>query len=82
MTELAPLLAAVDRLADAVLTAVPVDKRLWSAEACAQYLGYTRAHFLQRIACLPDFPHCHRIGQGDKGRRWKASDVIEWAESR
>jgi predicted DNA-binding transcriptional regulator AlpA len=33
-------------------------------------------------ACIPDFPHCHRIGQGDKGRRWKASDVIEWAESR
>ena len=28
----------------------------------------------------PDFPKAHHIGTGDKGRRWKAADVIEWAE--
>ena len=79
-TELAPLLEAVDRLAQAMLTGVPVDKRLWTAEACAQYLSYSTAHFLARIACRPDFPKAHHIGSGDKGRRWKAAEVIEWAE--
>lgn len=63
-TELAPLLEAVDRLAQAMLTGVPVDKRLWTAEACAQYLSYSTAHFLARIACRPDFPKAHHIGTG------------------
>lgn len=82
MNDIAPLLEAIDRLADAVLTGVPVDKRLWTAEACAQYLGYSRSHFLQHIACRPDFPRSRHVGKGDGGRRWKAAEVIEWADGR
>jgi predicted DNA-binding transcriptional regulator AlpA len=80
----APLLEAINRLADAILTGVPVDKRLWNSESCAQYLSITREHFLAHIACRPDFPHALHIGAGvsGKGRRWKAQDVIEWAESK
>ena len=65
-TELAPLLEAVDRLAQAMLTGVPFDKRLWTAEACAQYLSYSTAHFLARIACRPDCLDCLR--QREPGR--------------
>lgn len=78
--DLAPLLDAVDRLTAAVLTGVPVDKRLWTSDACSQYLGYSRSHFLQKIAPRPDFPRPHQVGDGDKGRRWKAADVIEWVD--
>ena len=78
--DLAPLLDAVDRLTHAIQTGIPADKRLWSAEACAQYLSYSTAHFLARIASRPDFPKSRHIGTGDKGRRWKAQEVIEWAE--
>jgi len=57
MSELAPLLDAVERLTAAVLTGVQVDKR-------------------------PDFPRPHQVGDGEKGRRWKATDVIEWVDGR
>ncbi len=80
--ELTPLLEAIDRMTQSMLAAIPVDKRLWTSETCAQYLSYSTAHFLARIACRPDFPKAHHIGSGDKGRRWKAAEVIEWAEER
>jgi len=79
---LAPLLQAIERLTDAVLTGVPMDKRLWNAEACAQYLGYSRSHFLQHIACRPDFPRARFVGTGEGGRRWKAAEVMRWADAR
>ena len=80
--DFASLLAAIDRLSAAVLSGIPAHKRLWTADGCAQYLGYSKSHFLQKIACRPDFPRPHQVGDGDKGRRWKASDVIDWVDGR
>ena len=77
-----PIVAAIERLERTIVSAIPADKRLWTADSCAQYLGYSRSHFLQKIACRPDFPRPHQVGDGDKGRRWKAADVIEWVDGR
>ncbi len=78
----AALLEAINRLTNALTTGIPVDKRLWGPEQCAQYLGYATASFLRYIASRPDFPKPLRLADSDKARRWRAQDVIDWAESR
>ncbi len=81
MTDTAAIVNAIERLETAILTGVPMDKRLWDSASCAQYLGYSRPHFLAHIAARPDFPKSLQVGTGDKGRRWKAAEVMEWAEN-
>lgn len=81
MTTETALLDAINRLTAALQTSIPIDKRLWGSEQCAQYLCYATPSFLRYIACRPDFPKPLRLSEGDKARRWRAQDVIDWAES-
>lgn len=77
----------IDKLARAIAAnmpaAIPIDVALWSSEDCAAYLRISKSSFSQRIACLPGFPQAIRLPRAD-GRathpRWKALEVIEWAE--
>jgi len=65
-----------------LLAAVMAGDCWLSADACALHLGMTtpdgsvnRRGFLERIACLPDFPP-----QNPKTRSWRKSAVDKWAE--
>lgn len=62
--------------------AIPAERILWDAEQAAAYLGVTARHFAERIACKPDFPKAIRLAEIKGGLRWKAEEVMDWAESR
>lgn len=59
---------------------VPLDKRPWSAEQCADYLGMTTKTFQNSIAPLPIFPRAIRTltATGRGHPRWIAQEVIDW----
>jgi predicted DNA-binding transcriptional regulator AlpA len=77
------LRSVVSELAHAVRTStIAPERRMWSAEDCASYLGYSVSHFRQRIAPDPSFPAPAQVGTGPAGLRWKAVEVTEWVESR
>lgn len=62
----------------------PVSVDLWSAKEIADYLKVGPRQVSERYAALPDFPAAIRL-PAESGRghyRWKASEVIAWAESR
>ena len=61
---------------------IPVDVDLWDSETIAAYLKCSASHVMQRYAPLPNFPQTIRLPTGgSRGTpRWKASEVIEWAE--
>lgn len=62
---------------------IPIDVALWSVADCAAYLRISESSFYQRVACMPGFPQAIRIPRLDGSRghpRWKAREVIEWAE--
>lgn len=59
---------------------VPLDKRPWTAEQCADYLNMEVGSFHNTISPLPAFPRAIRVQTG-KGRgqpRWIAQEVIDW----
>lgn len=58
---------------------VPVKERWLDAAGVAALLSVSAAHVLERIAPRPGFPAALRIG-GTGHPRWKASEVLEWAE--
>ncbi|TJZ73783.1 helix-turn-helix transcriptional regulator [Chitiniphilus eburneus] len=82
------LIGKLDALCDAVsrgLVVVPPDKALWDAEATAKYLGVSDRQVAERYASLPDFPRPIYLptATGQRStRRWKAAEVIKWAESK
>lgn len=59
---------------------VPLDKRPWSADQCADYLRIETATFLRTIAPIPQFPRAIRAitGRGRGQPRWIAQEVIDW----
>ncbi len=62
---------------------IPIDVQLWDAATIADYLHVTARHVTDRYAPLPDFPRPIRLPSTDSKRgrpRWKAIEVIEWAE--
>lgn len=61
---------------------IPADRVLWDSEQAAAYLGVTPNHLTGRIACKPDFPKAIRLAEIKGGLRWKAEEVMDWAESR
>lgn len=63
---------------------IPLDKRLWSADDCAQYLRMAKKTFQSHYAPHPKFPKPIQLERaGGKGNPlWKAGEVIEWAISR
>lgn len=61
-----------------LLQSVADGDRWMDAEACAFYIAATsKRAFLERIACLPDFPREVRIRNHP---RWKKSEVDAWME--
>jgi predicted DNA-binding transcriptional regulator AlpA len=70
-------------IADRIAPAVPIDIALWDAETISAYLKVGKSQVLERYAPLPGFPKAIRLPSTTGGRghpRWKASEIIEWAE--
>ena len=61
---------------------IPSDRVLWDAEQAAAYLCASVRNSSERIACKPDFPRAIRLSEIKGGLRWKAEEVMDWAESR
>lgn len=63
---------------------IPLSVDLWDAKHAAGYFKCSATNFLERYAPLPGFPRPVRLpSQTERGKhpRWKARDVISWAES-
>lgn len=64
-----------------MIAALVAGDRWLNADAAAVYLGLiangkpNRRRFLERIACLPDFPK-----PNPRTNSWKKSELDEWAE--
>lgn len=76
----------IDQIASAVAqrVAIPLEIDLWDAKAIGAYLKVSPRQVLERYSCRPEFPHPIRLPSSDKGHghpRWKAAEVIKWAES-
>lgn len=83
-TDLIERLAAA--VAERVQPAVPLKVQLWSTEAIATYLQRPAQVIRERVVCLPGFPRPIRLpalsgGKATAHPRWKAAEVIAWAES-
>lgn len=63
---------------------IPPDRQLWSADDAAAYLGVSKRTVAERYAVRPDFPRPIRLpSTGTRGLlRWKAAEVMKWAELR
>lgn len=62
---------------------IPLDVALWNPSDVAAYLCCSESQVLERYACRLDFPRAIRLPVESKGRgrpKWKACEVIEWAE--
>jgi len=78
----------LDELASAIArhTArrIPLAVDLWSVAEIADYLKCTERYALDNYASRPDFPAAVRLpGKGSRRGhpRYKAAEVIRWAES-
>lgn len=77
----------VDQLAEAIArrTArrIPLAVDLWGYAEIADYLKVSAPQVADRYAPLPDFPRAIRLPSTGRGRghpRYKAAEVIKWAE--
>jgi hypothetical protein len=64
--------------------AIPLKIDLWGAKQIAAYLKVSPRHVLERYTLLPGFPTPIRLpsATGKRGNpRWKACEIISWAES-
>jgi predicted DNA-binding transcriptional regulator AlpA len=65
---------------------IPLSVALWSTAEVAAYLCVSESQVGARYACRPEFPRPIRLpvdscnGKGQGRPRWKAGEVIEWAE--
>lgn len=62
---------------------IPIDIALWDASQIAEYLRLAPRTVAEKVTVQPTFPRPLHIGTGakHKARRWKAVDVIEWANA-
>lgn len=63
---------------------IPLAVDLWGYSEIAAYLKLAQRQVADRVATLPGFPAAIRIPTRGAGRgqpRYKASEVIAWAES-
>ena len=78
--ELAPIL---ERLA-AILERPPLppEKVLWDADRVGEYLGVSPRTIAEKWSLQKDFPKAIVLGGGSERamRRWKAQEVMQWAE--
>jgi len=79
-TEEQTLGRAIEQLADAIKAgqAIPQAERLWSKATICAYFDVSGTTLERAIICKPDFPLAIRIAHGPL--RWKAAEVIEWAD--
>lgn len=62
---------------------VGIDAALWDADDVAAYLRVQRRYVLERLAIRPDWPGAIRLtDSGHGGARWRAREVIAWAQRR
>lgn len=54
-----------------------LDKRLWSMDDIATYIGLSKGTVRQRIVCKIDFPRCIKINTNGQPR-WNPTEVREW----
>ena len=74
-----------EKLADAIAQRLallpPPDKVIWNADQCAEYLGISRRHYVDRVSKTWGFPAAIKLPTdgGSRGHdRWYASDVQNW----
>lgn len=74
-----------EKLADAIarkmVTLPPADKVIWLPEQCAEYLGISRRHFVDKVSKSWGFPAAIKLptDTGSRGHdRWYAVDVQDW----
>jgi hypothetical protein len=61
---------------------IPLSIELWDKKKLGQYLVFSPSTVESYIA-KPDFPKSICLDRGPRApRRWKAKEVIEWAEAR
>lgn len=78
--------ALIDQLVQAIQArTIPLDVELWDADGVAGYLKVSRRTVLEVFAPRPDFPDAIRLptrGSGPGAPRWKAMQIMDWAEGR
>lgn len=70
-------------VAGKITPAIPINIDLWDAATIGAYLKMSPRQVTERYAPLPDFPKAIRLpspGSGKGHPRWKATEVIAWAE--
>ncbi len=74
-----------DKLADAIVQRLrvlpPADKIIWTADHCADYLGVSRRHYVDRLSKTWGFPAAIKLptDTGSRGHdRWYAAEVQQW----
>lgn len=63
---------------------VPFEHMLWTTEDVANYFHISPKNIVQRLMSQPTFPKPLVIPRADKGTmhpRWRAKEVVSWAES-
>jgi len=77
-----------EKLADAIarkmVTLPPADKVIWTPDQCAEYLGISRRHFVDKVSKSWKFPAAIKLptDTGTRGQdRWYAVDIQAWVSS-
>lgn len=80
MSEKEILAAILQKLSE---KSIPIEIDLWDTEHIAAYLKYSYSTVRDKILPLPSFPKpiCIRTANGSGLPRYKARDVVKWAES-
>ncbi len=80
MSEKEILAAILQKLSE---KSIPIDVDLWDTEHIASYLKYSYSTVRDKILPLPSFPKpiCIRTVNGKGLPRYKAREVVRWAES-
>lgn len=62
---------------------VPLNRAIWSPDDVAEYLRVAKRTVVEHYSKQPDFPKAIQLpSKGKNGQlRWKAAEVIKWAES-
>ncbi len=72
-------------LAELLTPQIPITVDLWGPKEAAAYFKVSARQFKERIAARANFPKPIRLptdkGPGRGHPRWKAIEVIRWAES-
>jgi hypothetical protein len=80
MSEKEILAAILQKLSE---KSIPLEVDLWDTEHIAAYLKYSYSTVRDKILPLPSFPKpiCIRTANGAGLPRYKAREVIKWAEA-